>query len=54
MSVFFMPKSANQSAIYGRLFLIYKIMKDEVIKNKNKTVHSNGGNKGNWQILCGC
>ena len=30
-----MPKSANQSAL-RQAFLIYKIMKDEVIKNENK------------------
>ncbi|MBS7359655.1 MAG: DUF3848 domain-containing protein [Oscillospiraceae bacterium] len=44
---------ANQSAHMAG-FLIQKFMKDEVIKNENKTVHGNGGNKGNSQILRSC
>ena len=48
-------KNANKhtqiSLPIWQAFLIQKFMKDEVIKNENKTVHGNGGNKGNSQIL---
>ena len=53
MSVFLCPNPQISLPIW-QAFLIQKFMKDEVIKNENKTVHGNGGNKGNPQILRSC